>query len=85
MCKQVVVFFIVRGFTYYTGLPVPQKVRASDTSNTTVTLRWHYPPPPFETITNFMVSKQVILASQNALTLSHMYAGNLFRQCGVEE
>ena len=38
------------------GLPKPANLRMINFTNTSITLRWEYPPPPIEAIENFLVS-----------------------------
>ena len=40
------------------GLPTPVSVSTSQVSNTTATITWEYPPPPFQPIQSFFVSMQ---------------------------
>ena len=40
------------------GLPTPASVSTSRVSNTTATITWEYPPPPFQPIQSFFVSMQ---------------------------
>ena len=65
---------------YYLGLPMPVNIRSTSISNTSVTLTWQYPPPPFQAIQGFLVSFIATLwFTMIMIDLFYDYEGDLLR------
>ena len=51
------------------GLPTPSNVRVTGSTNSSVSLAWNYPPPPFEAIQSFLVYYIMITRFNFLLTI----------------